>query len=162
MNTARRWTHTLKSCARAPRLREWIIACWSPTGRSMPRSPNIFRSGKGETDGVSQPMVSRRGGRAGRAALLAPAAPTHVDAAAFQLADVFRAADAKLDPAPAAALSGAAGFAASAARIAGARVFRPIHQPARGGHEERQADDGGGRQFFQYARQDACRRLKTR
>ena len=96
----------LRDRARPP---AWIITCSSPIVRSTARCANILRSARGEIDGPSCSLVSRRALRSRRAASICTCcAATRPTPQPVQLADVFRAAHAKLHQAPPPALSAAA------------------------------------------------------
>src|SRR5207244_2234832 len=89
---------------------------------------SIWRCGRGECSGLSGAMVSG-GPRGSRFAYLAaPAQTAQDDATAFQLADVFRAAHAKLDQAPPTAVSVAVCPADGARRAAGVGLCASLRE----------------------------------
>src|SRR5882724_9895389 len=107
---------------------------------------SIWPCGRGGCSGLSGAMVSGRARGGGLAHLAAPAETTQDDAPAVQLADVFRAAHAKLDQTPPPALFAAVCPADSAGRTAGFGVCAPLRELGhRGLRWWRQTDGAGDR-----------------
>src|SRR5215813_10463758 len=94
---------------------------------------SIWQCGRGGCSGLSGAMVFGGAGGGRVAGLAASAQTAQNDAASLQLADVFRAAPAKLDQAPPAALSVTVRSAVGAACGIGFRFCAPLRQFGHGG-----------------------------
>src|SRR6266705_2182855 len=110
----------------------------------MKACASIWPCGRGGCSGLSGAMVSGGARGGGLAHLAAPAQTAQDDATALQLFDVFRAAHAKLDQTPPAALSVAVCAADSTRRAAGFGVCEPLRELGHRGFSARRQAAGAG------------------